>query len=114
MSRSLMGFCLLLCLIGAGYTTPNAPPGEGSLKLEARIQEIMQRPEYRNAHWGMKFYSPDTEQVIYSINSDQLFQPASGRQGLRRGNRLLCARTRLSVSYAGLPHRPSGRRCPEG
>jgi len=77
MSRFLICFCLLLCLLGAGYTTPDAPSGERSLKLEARIQEIMHRPEYRNARWGMKFYSPDTKQVIYSINSDQLFQPAS-------------------------------------
>jgi serine-type D-Ala-D-Ala carboxypeptidase/endopeptidase (penicillin-binding protein 4) len=75
MSRFLICSCLLVCLIGAGYTTPDAPPG--SLKLEARIQEIMLRPEYRNARWGMKFYSPNTKQVIYSINSDQLFQPAS-------------------------------------
>jgi D-alanyl-D-alanine carboxypeptidase len=111
MSRSLMGFCLLLCLIGAGYT-PNAPPGECSLKLEARIQEIMERPEYRNAHWGMKFYSPDTEQVIYSINSDQLFQPASAVKVFVAAT--ACARARLSLSYAGLSHRPSGRRCPEG
>ena len=25
----------------------------------------------------MKFYSPDTKEVIYSINSDQLFNPGS-------------------------------------
>ena len=45
--------------------------------LDARIQEIMRRPEFHNARWGMKFYFPDAKQVIYSINSDQLFQPAS-------------------------------------
>ena len=51
--------------------------GAGSSALDARIQEIMRRPEFRNARWGVKFYSPDTKQVIYSLNSDQLFQPAS-------------------------------------
>jgi len=66
--------------------TPNAPNQTGTIEtpskshttqLDARIQEIMRRPEFHNAHWGMKFYSPGKRQVIYSINSDQLFQPAS-------------------------------------
>src|SRR5262245_54570275 len=47
------------------------------LDLATRIEEIMRRPQFQNARWGMQFYSPDTDQVIYSINSDQLFQPAS-------------------------------------
>ncbi len=42
-----------------------------------RIQEIMRRPEFHNSRWGMAFYSPDTNQFVYSVNSDQLFQPAS-------------------------------------
>ena len=49
----------------------------GQFEVVTRIEEIMRRPEFQNARWGMKFYSPDTGQVIYSINSDQLFQPAS-------------------------------------
>lgn len=54
-----------------------AKDSEGSPTLDARIEEIMRRPEFGNARWGMKFYSPDTKQVVYAINSDQLFQPAS-------------------------------------
>src|SRR5262245_8052467 len=49
----------------------------GQFDVATRIEEIMRRPEFQNARWGMQFYSPDTNQVIYSINSDQLFQPAS-------------------------------------
>jgi serine-type D-Ala-D-Ala carboxypeptidase/endopeptidase (penicillin-binding protein 4) len=77
MSGGLISFCTLLCLTGAGCTTTNASDGKGNLTLDARIQEIMRRPEFHNARWGMKFYSPGTKEVIYSINSDQLFQPAS-------------------------------------
>jgi D-alanyl-D-alanine carboxypeptidase/D-alanyl-D-alanine-endopeptidase (penicillin-binding protein 4) len=51
--------------------------GAGSSTLDARIQELMRRPEFQGARWGMKFYSPDTKRVIYSLNSDQLLQPAS-------------------------------------
>lgn len=50
---------------------------QGNPALDARMQEIMHRPEFQNAKWGMKFYSPDTKQVIYSINTDQFFSPAS-------------------------------------
>jgi D-alanyl-D-alanine carboxypeptidase len=45
--------------------------------LAARIEEIMSRPEFQNGRWGMKFYDPTTNRIIYSINSDQLFHPAS-------------------------------------
>jgi D-alanyl-D-alanine carboxypeptidase len=45
--------------------------------LAARIEEIMSRPEFQNGRWGMKFHDPTTNRIIYSINSDQLFHPAS-------------------------------------
>lgn len=45
--------------------------------LTTRLEEIMRRPEFHNARWGMKFSSPETNEVIYSLNSDQLFKPAS-------------------------------------
>jgi PBP4 family serine-type D-alanyl-D-alanine carboxypeptidase len=45
--------------------------------LSTRIEEIMRQPEFQNGRWGMKFYDPTTDQDIYSINSDQLFNPAS-------------------------------------
>jgi len=77
MRRRLIGCWVFLSLFGAQYQSSDVAPGEGRPGLEARIQEIMQRPEYRNARWGMKFYSPDKKEAIYSINSDQLFQPAS-------------------------------------
>jgi D-alanyl-D-alanine carboxypeptidase/D-alanyl-D-alanine-endopeptidase (penicillin-binding protein 4) len=46
-------------------------------EVATRIEEILRRPEFQNAHWGMQFYFPDTNMVIYSLNSDELFQPAS-------------------------------------
>jgi serine-type D-Ala-D-Ala carboxypeptidase/endopeptidase (penicillin-binding protein 4) len=51
--------------------------GPGQLDVASRIEAIMRRPEFQNARWGMQFYSPDANHVIYSINSGQLFQPAS-------------------------------------
>src|SRR5262249_5568551 len=46
-------------------------------EIATRISEIMRRPEFQNARWGMQFYFPDTNQVVHSINANQLFQPAS-------------------------------------
>jgi serine-type D-Ala-D-Ala carboxypeptidase/endopeptidase (penicillin-binding protein 4) len=45
--------------------------------IATRIEEIMSRPEFQNARWGMKFYDPTANRIIYSLNSDQLFHPAS-------------------------------------
>jgi serine-type D-Ala-D-Ala carboxypeptidase/endopeptidase (penicillin-binding protein 4) len=70
----------------AEVTTPK--DGADSRTLDARLQEIMRRPEFRNARWGIKFYAPDTKQVIYSINQDQLFQPASAMKVFVAGTAL--------------------------
>jgi PBP4 family serine-type D-alanyl-D-alanine carboxypeptidase len=53
--------------------------------LAGRIEEIMSRPEFQNSRWGMKFYDPTTNQIIYSLNSDQLFHPASSLKVFHEG-----------------------------
>ena len=55
----------------------HAQSGKGRSALEDRIREILRRPEFRGARWGMKFYSPDAKEVLYALNADQLFNPAS-------------------------------------
>jgi serine-type D-Ala-D-Ala carboxypeptidase/endopeptidase (penicillin-binding protein 4) len=67
----------------------------GRSALEARIQAVLHRPEFRSARWGMKFYSPDTKEVIYSLNSDQLFNPASSMKVFTTGT----AFTALGADY---------------
>src|SRR5262245_49378165 len=61
---------------GASARMKTAPSPEQP-DVATRIEQIMRRPEFQNARWGMQFYSPDATQVLYSINSGQLFQPAS-------------------------------------
>jgi D-alanyl-D-alanine carboxypeptidase len=46
-------------------------------QLGDRIQQIINRPEYKHSRWGMEFYSLDDKQVLFSMNSDQLFLPGS-------------------------------------
>ena len=44
--------------------------------LSQRIEQIMARPEFRHALFGIKFYSLDTGKTLYELNADKLFKPA--------------------------------------
>jgi PBP4 family serine-type D-alanyl-D-alanine carboxypeptidase len=56
--------------------------------LAARIQAIMDRPEFRHAFFGIEFYSLDTGKVIYQLNAAKLFTPASTTKLLTEGTAL--------------------------
>ncbi|MBK9980481.1 MAG: D-alanyl-D-alanine carboxypeptidase [Gemmatimonadetes bacterium] len=43
----------------------------------ARIQAVMNRPEFAHAHWGMEFYDIASGKVVMSHNGDRLFVPGS-------------------------------------
>jgi PBP4 family serine-type D-alanyl-D-alanine carboxypeptidase len=45
--------------------------------LAERIQEIINRPVFRHASFGIEFYSLDTDKPVYKLNSEKLFTPAS-------------------------------------
>ncbi|RSM91860.1 D-alanyl-D-alanine carboxypeptidase/D-alanyl-D-alanine-endopeptidase [Kibdelosporangium aridum] len=45
--------------------------------LPERIQEIIGRPEFHGAQWGMAFYAPDRGEVIHAMNRGELFVAAS-------------------------------------
>ncbi|MGO9269345.1 MAG: D-alanyl-D-alanine carboxypeptidase/D-alanyl-D-alanine-endopeptidase [Terriglobia bacterium] len=56
--------------------------------MAERIQRIISRPEVRHALFGIEFYSLDTHQVIYQLNGDKLFTPASTTKLLTMGTAL--------------------------
>src|SRR5438445_12179703 len=45
--------------------------------LADRIQKVMSRPDLAHANFGIKFVALDTGKVLYSLNSNTLFVPAS-------------------------------------
>ncbi|HEY6904717.1 MAG TPA: D-alanyl-D-alanine carboxypeptidase/D-alanyl-D-alanine-endopeptidase, partial [Candidatus Acidoferrales bacterium] len=53
--------------------------------LAQRIQKVISRPEFAHANFGIEFYSLDTSKVIYSLNGDKLFVPASTTKTLTEG-----------------------------
>jgi len=53
--------------------------------LAQRIQKVIARPEFAHANFGIKFVSLDTGKVLYSLNADKLFVPASTTKLLTEG-----------------------------
>ncbi len=45
--------------------------------LAEQINAILSQPQFAQAHWGIDVVEPESGKVIYSLNPDQLFLPAS-------------------------------------
>src|SRR6202158_5475102 len=58
---------------------------QSSATLADRIQKVMSRPEFAHANFGIKFVSLETGTVLYSLNSNKLFVPASTTKLLTEG-----------------------------
>src|SRR5260370_2572286 len=77
---------LLLVLILALHAPPSRAQSESS--LSQRIQKVISRPEFAHANFGIEFYSLDTGKVVYALNADKLFVPASTTKILTEGTLL--------------------------
>ncbi|MBA4072706.1 MAG: hypothetical protein C0497_12845 [Gemmatimonas sp.] len=42
-----------------------------------RIQQVMDRPEFTHATWGMEFYDLQAKKTVYATNRERLFVPVS-------------------------------------
>lgn len=62
---------------GSSATAPHA--------LAARIDAIVNRPEYRHALFGIEIFSLDTHEPIYQLNADKFFVPGSTTKLLTEG-----------------------------
>ena len=92
--RFIPAALLVTCLLpGARGQAPNSLPagaaGSPSTKspdsLAARIERVINRPEFRHANFGIEFYSLDSGKVLYSLNADKMFVPASTTKLLTEG-----------------------------
>jgi D-alanyl-D-alanine carboxypeptidase/D-alanyl-D-alanine-endopeptidase (penicillin-binding protein 4) len=50
-----------------------------------RIQQVLDRPEFAHAIWGMEFYDLTSKKTIYAVNRDRLFVPGSTTKLLTAG-----------------------------
>ena len=56
--------------------------------LAQRVQNIVDRPEFRHAIFGIEFYSLDTGKTLLRMNADKLFVPGSTTKLLTEGTAL--------------------------
>ncbi|WP_411102974.1 D-alanyl-D-alanine carboxypeptidase/D-alanyl-D-alanine-endopeptidase [Streptomyces sp. cmx-4-9] len=77
-------FTALVCGTASGADpapSPSPSPsvsGEDGLgRLDPRIAEIMRKPEYRHARWGLLQTGPDGGRAVHSLSADQFFIPGS-------------------------------------
>jgi D-alanyl-D-alanine carboxypeptidase/D-alanyl-D-alanine-endopeptidase (penicillin-binding protein 4) len=68
---------LTVCLLGI-LTVPSFLGADAPKKdLKARIEEVINGKDYKQAHWGLLVVDAKTGKTVYEHNPDKLFFPAS-------------------------------------
>ena len=67
---------------------PAATPAQSDPRLSARVDRIINRPEFRHAFWGIEFFDMDARRPIYALNEEKLFTPGSTTKLLSSGTAL--------------------------
>ncbi|HUJ30227.1 MAG TPA: D-alanyl-D-alanine carboxypeptidase/D-alanyl-D-alanine-endopeptidase [Candidatus Acidoferrum sp.] len=74
-SSPISYFCVLAFVtscVGLSARVQSSPS-----RLSDRIQNVIERPEFVHANFGVEFISLDSGKVIYALNSSKMFVPAS-------------------------------------
>src|SRR6266436_7593534 len=66
----------------------NTALAQSNTTLEQRLKKIMDRPEFAHSRFGIKFISAESGDVVYELNSPQLFVPGSTTKLLSAGTAL--------------------------
>jgi N-acyl-D-amino-acid deacylase len=81
----IVGFGFLAAIVACCCNTTLAQSGN---TLEQRLKNIMNRPEFAHSRFGIKFISAESGDVVYELNSPQLFVPGSTTKLLSAGTAL--------------------------
>ena len=65
-----------------------AQAGTAPQTLPERVQQIINRPEYRRSSFGVAFYDLDAKTAVFTLNADKLFVPGSTTKLLTEGTGL--------------------------
>jgi N-acyl-D-amino-acid deacylase len=76
-----VALCLALLFVAA----PQSLHAQSTASLADRIQKVMDRPEFARANFGIEFYDIATGKIVYSLNANKLFVPASTTKTLTEG-----------------------------
>jgi N-acyl-D-amino-acid deacylase len=78
-----LAVALYLTILFVAAPRPLRAQSAGS--LADRIQKVMDRPEFAHANFGIEFYDIASGKVVYSLNANKLFVPASTTKTLTEG-----------------------------
>lgn len=78
----------LLFFIGMIFSLSPVGSAQTDAGLAARIDKIVDQPQYRHASFGIEVYSLRDNQVVYARNGQKLFTPASTTKLLTEGSAL--------------------------
>ena len=76
-----LGSLLCLLLVLPGHT-------QSAGALAERIQKVMARAEFAHANFGIEFIALDTGKIVYALNANKMFVPASTTKLLTEGTLL--------------------------
>lgn len=84
------GRCILITLavMAASFMCRLCAAQAQDSKLPNAVQQIAQRSEFRHSTFGVEVYSLDENKVLYTLNGQQLFTPASTTKLLTEGTAL--------------------------
>jgi PBP4 family serine-type D-alanyl-D-alanine carboxypeptidase len=90
--RSMLAFLSRFCFLVSAMLMPpctlSPALAQSADTLSARIQKVINRPEFVHANFGIEFYSLDSGKVVYALNAEKLFVPASTTKLLTEGTLL--------------------------
>lgn len=84
--RDLRNCAIGLLTFAAALTCVPIAFGQG--KLQSQIRQITSRPEFRHSTFGIEVYSLDQNKVVYTMNAQQFFTPASTTKLFTEGTAL--------------------------
>ena len=85
-ASTLLAIALVARTAGAQQATQQTGDPRGA--LAERVQQVMDRPEFKHAMFGVAFYSLDDARMVYAHNPDKLFTAASTTKLLTEGTAL--------------------------
>ncbi|MGH9742861.1 MAG: D-alanyl-D-alanine carboxypeptidase/D-alanyl-D-alanine endopeptidase, partial [Candidatus Acidiferrum sp.] len=83
---SFVALCsVAFCLSISSLVAPRELRAQSADSLAARIQKVMDRPVFAHANFGVEFYDIAAGKVVYSVNANKMFVPASTTKTLTEG-----------------------------
>src|SRR5215469_141094 len=92
-NRALAALALLLSLQALAGPLPAKKAPRKKSSLAGQVQSVLAQPQLARAHWGILVKDLETGAVIYSLNPEQLFLPASNAKLFTTAAALSLAKT---------------------